>query len=40
MAAFDREVAELDRMIRGNPEATEAMTAFMQKRQPDFSRFN
>ncbi|MGH8480994.1 MAG: enoyl-CoA hydratase, partial [Nevskiaceae bacterium] len=32
MAAFDREVVELDRMIRGNPEAMEAMTAFMQKR--------
>jgi enoyl-CoA hydratase/carnithine racemase len=40
MAAFDREVAELNRMVRGNPEATEAMTAFMQKRKPDFSRFN
>lgn len=39
MAAFDREVAELNSMIRGNPEATEAMTAFMQKRKPDFSRF-
>ena len=39
MAAFDREVAELDRMIRGNPEAMEAMTAFMQKRKPDFSKF-
>ena len=39
MAAFDREVAELNRMIRGNPEATEAMTAFMQKRKPDFSKF-
>jgi enoyl-CoA hydratase/carnithine racemase len=39
MKAFDREVAELDRMIRGNPEAMEAMTAFMQKRKPDFSRF-
>jgi enoyl-CoA hydratase/carnithine racemase len=39
MAAFDREVAELNRMVRGNPEATEAMTAFMQKRKPDFSRF-
>ena len=39
MEAFDREVAELDRMVRGNPEATEAMTAFMQKRKPDFSRF-
>lgn len=37
--AFDREVAELNQMIRGNPEAMEAMTAFMQKRQPDFSRF-
>jgi enoyl-CoA hydratase/carnithine racemase len=39
MAAFDREVAELDRMVRGNPEATEAMTAFLQKRKPDFSKF-
>jgi enoyl-CoA hydratase/carnithine racemase len=39
MQAFDREVAELNRMVRGNPEATEAMTAFMQKRKPDFSRF-
>lgn len=39
MAAFDREVVELNRMVRGNPEATEAMTAFMQKRKPDFSRF-
>jgi enoyl-CoA hydratase/carnithine racemase len=39
MKAFDREVAELDRMIRGNPEAMEAMTAFMQKRKPDFSKF-
>lgn len=39
MEAFDREVAELNRMIRGNPEATEAMTAFMQKRKPDFSKF-
>ena len=39
MAAFDREVGELNRMIRGNPEATEAMTAFMQKRKPDFSKF-
>lgn len=38
--AFDREVAELNRMIRGNPEAMEAMTAFMQKRTPDFSRFS
>lgn len=39
LQAFDREVAELNRMIRSNPEATEAMTAFMQKRKPDFSRF-
>ena len=39
MAAFDREVAELNRMIKGNPEAMEAMTAFMQKRKPDFSKF-
>jgi 1,4-dihydroxy-2-naphthoyl-CoA synthase len=39
MAAFDREVVELNRMIRGNPEAMEAMTAFMQKRKPDFSKF-
>ena len=39
MKAFDREVAELNRMIRGNPEAMEAMTAFMQKRKPDFSKF-
>ncbi len=39
MAAFDREVVELNRMVRGNPEATEAMTAFMQKRKPDFSKF-
>jgi enoyl-CoA hydratase/carnithine racemase len=39
MKAFDREVTELNRMIRGNPEATEAMTAFMQKRKPDFSKF-
>lgn len=39
LEAFDREVAELNRMIRGNPEAMEAMTAFMQKRKPDFSRF-
>jgi enoyl-CoA hydratase/carnithine racemase len=40
MEAFDREVVELNRMIRSNPEATEAMTAFMQKRQPDFSKFD
>jgi enoyl-CoA hydratase/carnithine racemase len=40
MAAFDREVAELNRMVRGNPEATEAMTAFVQKRKPDFSKFS
>lgn len=39
MAAFDREIAEINRMIRSNPEATEAMTAFMQKRKPDFSKF-
>ena len=39
MEAFDREVVELNRMIRGNPEAMEAMTAFMQKRKPDFSKF-
>ena len=39
LEAFDREVAEINRMIRGNPEAMEAMTAFMQKRKPDFSRF-
>lgn len=39
MEAFDREVVELNRMIRSNPEATEAMTAFMQKRKPDFSKF-
>jgi enoyl-CoA hydratase/carnithine racemase len=39
LEAFDREVAELNLMIRGNPEATEAMTAFMQKRKPDFSKF-
>ena len=39
MEAFDREVAEINLMIRGNPEAMEAMTAFMQKRKPDFSRF-
>jgi enoyl-CoA hydratase/carnithine racemase len=37
--AYDREVAELNRMIRNNPEATEAMTAFVQKRKPDFSKF-
>jgi enoyl-CoA hydratase/carnithine racemase len=37
--AFDREVTSLNEMIRGNPEATEAMTAFMQKRKPDFSKF-
>lgn len=40
MEAFDREVVELNRMIRNNPEAMEAMTAFMQKRKPDFSRFS
>ena len=40
LAAFDREVAELNRMVRGNPEAVEAMTAFMQKRKPDFSKFD
>jgi len=40
LEAFDREVAELNQMIRGNPEAMEAMTAFMQKRKPDFSRFS
>lgn len=40
MEAFDREVVELNRMIRNNPEAMEAMTAFMQKRKPDFSKFN
>jgi len=40
MEAFDREVAELNRMVRGNPEAMEAMTAFMQKRKPDFSKFS
>ena len=39
MKAFDREVAELNQMIRNNPEAMEAMTAFMQKRKPDFSKF-
>lgn len=39
MEAFDREVAELNRMIKSNPEAMEAMTAFMQKRKPDFSKF-
>jgi enoyl-CoA hydratase/carnithine racemase len=39
MEAFNREIAELNRMIKGNPEATEAMTAFMQKRKPDFSKF-
>lgn len=39
LEGFDREVAELNRMIRGNPEAMEAMTAFMQKRKPDFSKF-
>ena len=39
MKAFDREVVELNSMIRGNPEAMEAMTAFMQKRKPDFSKF-
>jgi enoyl-CoA hydratase/carnithine racemase len=39
MKAFDREVAELNGMVRGNPEAMEAMTAFMQKRKPDFSKF-
>jgi enoyl-CoA hydratase/carnithine racemase len=39
MEAFDREVAEINRMIKGNPEAMEAMTAFMQKRKPDFSKF-
>lgn len=39
MKAFDREVAELNGMVKGNPEAMEAMTAFMQKRKPDFSRF-
>jgi len=39
LEAFNREVAELNGMIRNNPEATEAMTAFMQKRKPDFSRF-
>jgi enoyl-CoA hydratase/carnithine racemase len=39
LEAFDREVTELNRMIRGNPEAMEAMTAFMQKRKPDFSKF-
>jgi enoyl-CoA hydratase/carnithine racemase len=40
MKAFDREIAELNRMVRGNPEAMEAMTAFMQKRTPDFSKFS
>ena len=40
MKAFDREIAELNRMVRGNPEAMEAMTAFMQKRKPDFSKFS
>lgn len=40
MEAFDREVVELNRMIRNNPEAMEAMTAFMQKRKPDFSKFS
>lgn len=39
LSAFARENGELNQMIRGNPEATEAMTAFMQKRKPNFSRF-
>jgi enoyl-CoA hydratase/carnithine racemase len=39
LEAFDREVAELNNMVKGNPEAMEAMTAFMQKRKPDFSQF-
>jgi len=39
LQAFEREVTELNRMIRDNPEAMEAMTAFMQKRKPDFSKF-
>ena len=39
MAAFKREVAALDGMIKSNAEAMEAMTAFMQKRKPDFSKF-
>ncbi|HUR41353.1 MAG TPA: enoyl-CoA hydratase [Verrucomicrobiae bacterium] len=39
MAAFNREIVQLNAMIRNNPEATEAMTAFMQKRKPDFSKF-
>lgn len=33
------ESADFMRMLR-EPEALEAMTAFMQKRKPDFSRFN
>lgn len=33
------ESADFLRMLR-EPEALEAMTAFMQKRKPDFSRFN
>ena len=37
-AAHDREIAALTPSIKG-PEAREAMTAFMQKRKPDFSSF-
>jgi enoyl-CoA hydratase/carnithine racemase len=37
--AFDREVAALTECVRA-PEATEAMTAFMQKRKADFSKFS
>ncbi len=33
------EGAQFEAMLRG-PEAIEAMTAFMQKRKPDFSKFN
>jgi enoyl-CoA hydratase/carnithine racemase len=37
-AAHDREITALTPSLKG-PEAREAMTAFMQKRKPDFSSF-
>ena len=35
---FKREIDALQKQLQG-PEALEAMTAFMEKRKPDFSRF-
>lgn len=38
-AAMQAEMQDFSRMLRG-PEATEAFSAFMQKRKPDFSQFS